>query len=139
MLLCRFEGTDRNNVTLECRLQRVLGAPAGPAGVGDACDDTPPMFLEHSRSCDAPEDSCPNMEGNDPQHNVMNYMKDECRLGFTRDQTSLMKDSWKQYRVPGMSQLCPFVSSRMCPYLCTHQQLWWPETSDAWGTWGPAV
>lgn len=76
--------------------------------VGDGCADTPlhlnPQSIkddEDSESCRTVKDTCPNSEGEDPIFNVMNYMDDECMIGFTRDQARLMRDAWDIIRAPG--------------------------------------
>jgi len=66
--------------------------------LGDLIPDTPTHEKPSRRSCKAEIDSCPNFEGNDPIHNYMNYLYDECKTEFTPGQFDFMKFIFRTYR-----------------------------------------
>lgn len=54
------------------------------SGSNDQVSDTPAMHYDGIYSCDLNQDTCPNLEGNDPVTNIMNYT--DCAYDFTPGQ-----------------------------------------------------
>lgn len=109
-LLCRFHGVtlkevvegeegEEEEVRLECKVTK---SPTWGM-VGDGCADTPPHLEadDDDQKCDKVRDTCPDLRGKDPIFNIMNYMNDECMVGFTNDQAKLMRNAWDMIRAPG--------------------------------------
>lgn len=67
-------------------------------------------------TCETPRDTCTNLDGKDPIFNVMKYVSNECRVGFTKDQTKLMRDAWNLYRKPGLEGKLPVSGTRTMPH-----------------------
>ena len=53
-------------------------------GTNDQVSDTPAMHYDGVYSCDQNQDTCPDLEGNDPVTNIMNYS--DCPYDFTLGQ-----------------------------------------------------
>ncbi|KAJ3411404.1 hypothetical protein HDV05_002284 [Chytridiales sp. JEL 0842] len=64
---------------------------------GDMIADTPPQ-LNASSGCEVGKDTCPNQEGVDSVHNMMDYSDDRCLTGFTPQQYIRMVKQWFVYR-----------------------------------------
>ncbi|KAI0477048.1 hypothetical protein GGR56DRAFT_386619 [Xylariaceae sp. FL0804] len=67
------------------------------SGDGDEIDDTPQQKTSTS-GCPSSSDTCPNVAGDDPIHNYMDYSYDECYEEYTDDQVARMNSMWAQYR-----------------------------------------
>ncbi|KAH6691403.1 metalloprotease 1 precursor [Plectosphaerella plurivora] len=66
---------------------------------GDGVADTP-ASLEETEGCPVGRDSCPDMPGEDPIHNFMDYSDDACMSEFTPGQGQRMHAGW-QTRLAG--------------------------------------
>ena len=64
---------------------------------GDLVDDTP-YARNPTSGCPSLKNTCPNLSGNDPIHNYMDYSCDTCRTHFTPDQFDRMNAVTGQYR-----------------------------------------
>ena len=53
-------------------------------GTNDQVSDTPAMHYDGVYSCDQNQDTCPDLEGNDPVTNILNYS--DCPYDFTLGQ-----------------------------------------------------
>lgn len=87
---------------------------APPTFYGDGVADTPPMTFPDSPNglqdcallvaCGAAggpgcPDSCPLVNGRDPNYNHMNYLHSRCHREYTVDQATRMEASWNLWRV----------------------------------------
>jgi hypothetical protein len=61
----------------------------------DRVEDTPAHIIEFD--CNE-QDTCPNMVGDDPIHNFMNYTDDPCMTELTPGQTERMQANWDSLR-----------------------------------------
>ncbi|TFK26734.1 hypothetical protein FA15DRAFT_587646, partial [Coprinopsis marcescibilis] len=72
----------------------------GCTGSGDSVADTPAQGTptDSTAGC-GPRDTCPNLPGQDPVFNIMDYSSDECRNHFTQGQIDRMWDLVSAYRL----------------------------------------
>ena len=69
-------------------------------GDGDFIADTPAQKMQ-TQGCPVgppPQDSCPDSEGADNIHNIMDYSTDACYTGFTPNQQARMQTMWGTLR-----------------------------------------
>ncbi|CEJ94153.1 hypothetical protein VHEMI09703 [[Torrubiella] hemipterigena] len=67
-------------------------------GYGDYVDDTP-AEASAAYGCQTSRDSCPDLPGNDPVTNHMDYSDDNCKTQFTPGQIDRMVSSYNYYRL----------------------------------------
>eukprot|EP00245_Coleochaete_scutata_P005289 TRINITY_DN18732_c0_g1_i1.p1 TRINITY_DN18732_c0_g1~~TRINITY_DN18732_c0_g1_i1.p1 ORF type:complete len:502 (+),score=53.98 TRINITY_DN18732_c0_g1_i1:152-1657(+) len=75
---------------------------------GDGISDTPTEKYAYNKSpgfingaCNTQADSCPQLAGNDPVQNFMDYSPDTCRVLFTSQQILRMQWSYDSFRLSG--------------------------------------
>lgn len=69
------------------------------ANPNDYVDDTPQQFTNTPFTCPGDDtNTCPNLPGNDPIHNYMDYSSDPCYTEFTRGQMDRMYFVWSMFR-----------------------------------------
>ena len=73
----------------------------GCSAPGDGVDDTPYQDDNDYYPCVESTDSCPDQNGNDPIHNIMNYSSHSCRNEFSPGQIERMHSTIAQYH-PGL-------------------------------------
>jgi len=82
-----------------------------PNNPGDYVDDTPQQFTNTDFFCPSDNtNTCPNLPGNDPIHNYMDYSSDDCYTEFTRGQMDRMFAVWSLYRQ--RNEVCGTGSSK---------------------------
>ncbi|KZL71040.1 metalloprotease 1, partial [Colletotrichum tofieldiae] len=64
---------------------------------GDQVDDTPAQATA-SWDCSVGQDTCPDLPGEDPIYNFMNYQADDCWNEFTPGQVRRMHEQWATFR-----------------------------------------
>jgi hypothetical protein len=73
----------------------------GCVGTGDLVSDTPAQLAAGPLNLcptSPPPNTCPNVDGDDPIRNYMNYATDACRNKFTDGQFERMKQKFDTYR-----------------------------------------
>ncbi|KAL6050843.1 Zinc metalloprotease [Balamuthia mandrillaris] len=70
----------------------------GCASPGDYVDDTPFEKTANMDGCDTSRDTCPDLAGNDPVTNFMDYSPDDCLDRFTQGQADRMHAEVAQYK-----------------------------------------
>jgi len=64
----------------------------------DGVGDTPAHHEDYNNICNDNLDSCPDLPGNDPVHNYMNYTNNACRTEYSSGQKDRMHAMVAQYR-----------------------------------------